>query len=119
MNDSNLVEEEERDDKIVAVALRWSLVVFAILGLAGVAIAVVYNRSPEVVTAPPKAPDLPTVREKPTVPLPKIPFTDITDSSGITFRHENGAAGEKLLPETMGGGCAFVDFDGDGDQDIL
>ncbi len=33
--------------------------------------------------------------------------------------HENGAAGEKLLPETMGGGCAFFDFDSDGDQDLL
>ena len=33
--------------------------------------------------------------------------------------HTNGAAGDKLLPETMGGGCAFLDFDGDGDQDLL
>jgi enediyne biosynthesis protein E4 len=33
--------------------------------------------------------------------------------------HVNGATGEKLLPETMGGGCAFLDYDSDGDQDIL
>ena len=38
-------------------------------------------------------------------------FTDVTAAAGITFRHENGAAGEKLLPETMGGGVAFFDFD--------
>ena len=30
---------------------------------------------------------------------------------------ENGAYGDKLLPETMGGGCAFFDFDSDGDGD--
>ncbi|MCA9084273.1 MAG: CRTAC1 family protein, partial [Planctomycetaceae bacterium] len=35
------------------------------------------------------------------------------------FVHVNGAAGEKLLPETMGGGGAFFDFDNDGDQDII
>ena len=51
--------------------------------------------------------------------VPDVRFTDVTAASGITFVHENGAAGEKLLPETMGGGCAFLDFDGDGDQDVL
>jgi hypothetical protein len=51
--------------------------------------------------------------------LPSIPFTDITASAGINFVHTNGAAGEKLLPETMGGGCAFFDFDNDGSPDIL
>ena len=33
--------------------------------------------------------------------------------------HTNGAVGDKLLPETMGSGCAFFDYDGDGDQDLL
>ena len=46
-------------------------------------------------------------------------FTDITKESGITFVHENGAYGERLLPETMGGGVAFFDFDGDGNQGLL
>ena len=50
---------------------------------------------------------------------PVVRFTDITDSSGIRFQHENGARGERLLPETMGGGVAVFDADGDGDQDIL
>ena len=41
------------------------------------------------------------------------------NQAGITFRHANAATGDKLLPETMGGGCAFFDFDNDGDQDLL
>ena len=52
-------------------------------------------------------------------PIPKMTFTDITQLAGLEFEHENGARGEKLLPETMGGGCAFLDYDNDGDQDIL
>ena len=51
--------------------------------------------------------------------IPTAKFTDMTAESGIKFVHVNGAAGEKLLPETMGGGVAFLDFDNDGDQDLL
>ena len=46
-------------------------------------------------------------------------FEAVTAEAGIKFVHENGAEGEKLLPETMGGGCAFFDYDNDGDQDLL
>ena len=51
--------------------------------------------------------------------IPAAKFTDVTASAGLTFVHHNGAYGEKLLPESMGGGCAFLDYDNDGDQDIL
>ena len=50
---------------------------------------------------------------------PTINFKDITAEAGIDFVHVNGAAGGKLLPETMGGGCAFLDYDNDNDPDIL
>jgi enediyne biosynthesis protein E4 len=50
---------------------------------------------------------------------PRVRFTDITREAGLSFVHRNGAGGEKLLPETMGGGCAFLDYDSDGDQDLL
>lgn len=46
-------------------------------------------------------------------------FTDVTNSAGIHFKHNNGAYGGKLLPETLGSGCAFIDYDADGWQDIL
>src|SRR5438477_10318344 len=51
--------------------------------------------------------------------IPLAKFTDITAEAGITFSHVNGAYGDKLLPETMGGGVAFFDFDNDGAQDLL
>jgi hypothetical protein len=50
---------------------------------------------------------------------PTVRFTDITAQSGIDYVHINGAYGDKLLPETMGGGVAFLDYDNDGDQDLL
>src|SRR4029434_666099 len=46
-------------------------------------------------------------------------FTDVTARAGVKFVHTNGAFGKKYLPETMGSGCAFLDVDGDGWQDIL
>lgn len=51
--------------------------------------------------------------------VPPLPFTDVTTKAGIHFTHVNGAFGQKLLPETMGPGCAFLDYDGDGKQDLL
>ena len=118
-NDGNLVDDEERDDAIVGVALKWSLVLFAIVGLVGGTVAYVVTRPKPTPPAAVVNSKLPTVRERPKVTVPHIPFTDVSDSAGILFHHENGAAGEKLLPETMGGGCAIFDSDGDGDQDIL
>ena len=48
-----------------------------------------------------------------------VKFTDVTDVSGIEFRHFTGATGERYMPETMGAGCAFLDYDADGHLDIL
>jgi hypothetical protein len=46
-------------------------------------------------------------------------FSDVTAPAGIQFRHNNGGYGGKFLPETLGSGCAFLDYDSDGWQDIL
>ena len=46
-------------------------------------------------------------------------FVDITKEAGIDFVHNSGAFGEKYLPETMGSGCAFIDYDNDNWQDLL
>jgi enediyne biosynthesis protein E4 len=52
-------------------------------------------------------------------PTPGFRLVDVTDRAGIHFHHNSGAYGGKLLPETLGAGCAFLDYDGDGWQDIL
>jgi len=50
---------------------------------------------------------------------PAFRFADVTQDAGIQFQHNSGAYGGKLLPETLGSGCAFLDYDADGWQDIL
>ena len=46
-------------------------------------------------------------------------LTEVTNAAGLQFRHNSGAHGGKLLPETLGSGCAFIDYDADGWQDLL
>ena len=43
----------------------------------------------------------------------------MTEPAGIHFKHNSGAFGQKYLPETMGNGACFLDYDNDGWQDIL
>jgi enediyne biosynthesis protein E4 len=50
---------------------------------------------------------------------PPITFQDLTQKAGIHFVHNNGAYGKKYLPETMGPGVAFIDYDNDGWPDIF
>jgi enediyne biosynthesis protein E4 len=52
-------------------------------------------------------------------PSSAIRFEDVTRAAGIHFAHNNGAFGKKWLPETMGPGVGFIDYDNDGWQDIL
>ena len=50
---------------------------------------------------------------------PRIRFRHGTRFAGLDFRHTSGAFGKKLLPETMGSGCAFFDYDNDGWLDVF
>jgi hypothetical protein len=52
-------------------------------------------------------------------PSSPITFVDVTEKAGIRFTHNNGAFGKKYLPETMGNGGCFLDYDNDGWQDLL
>jgi enediyne biosynthesis protein E4 len=69
-------------------------------------------------SAPPTAP-LPVRGGASSAAPPDVAFVDITKQAGITFAHENGADGQKLLPETMGGGVVFFDYNNDGRPDLL
>ncbi|HUN87011.1 MAG TPA: CRTAC1 family protein [Terracidiphilus sp.] len=62
------------------------------------------------------APVVPAASSRPSGP---IHFTDITAQAGIRFVHNSGAFGKKYLPETMGSGVCFIDYDNDGWQDIF
>jgi enediyne biosynthesis protein E4 len=61
----------------------------------------------------------PIANARSSAPAPAIHFDDITRAAGIHFVHNNGAFGRKWLPETMGPGVGFIDYDNDGWQDIL
>ncbi len=120
IGDDSDESDEQRDDAVIGVALRYSLVVLLCAGSAiGAVVAYRAWRSGRVEPIATRPVDLPSYRAAVAPELPLIPWADITESAGITFIHENGAAGEKLLPETMGGGAAFFDYNGDGHPDIL
>ena len=91
----------------------------SLLGLALVPIAAVGcgTGAEKAVIAEPVAPVRPPEVKAET--LPAVKFVEITKEAGIHFVHFNGAFGDKLLPETMGAGVAFLDYDNDGDQDLL
>jgi hypothetical protein len=112
-------QKRQSDDAVIGRMFRRSLAV--ILCAATVIGLVVYrlNRPEEsvAVTSTPFA--APEIRESAGERIPTVTFTDLTTSADIDFVHCNGAYGDKLLPETMGGGCAFFDFDNDDHQDLL
>lgn len=55
----------------------------------------------------------------PTAVPSSITFTDIAAQAGIDFVHEAGFSDQKYMPETMGAGGGFFDYDNDGDLDIV
>ena len=114
----SLPPEPSADDAVIARALRRSLWVLVALALAAGGLVFSLTRRPAVGVQKQTVLRAPQVSQ-PNVKLPLVRFTDVTTAAGITFRHENGATGQKLLPETMGGGVAWFDFDGDGDPDLL
>jgi hypothetical protein len=107
-----------QDDAVIGRAFQRSLIVIA----AVVAVGVVFlfwwsgrKEKPGERKTELNAPEFPRA----VADVPTVKFTDITAESGIQFTHLNGAYVEKLLPETMGGGVAFFDFNQDGAADLL
>ena len=91
--------------------------ILALAAIVAVAGTTVWMRSASPV-AKPDAP-LPVRSGASSITPPIAAFVDITRQAGIAFEHENGAEGQKLLPETMGGGVVFCDVDNDGRPDLL
>ena len=115
----NLETTEHADDAVIGRAFKWSAIAFALIVVVAGVLIFIATRPPEqeaeqitTIVAPENPEQLEAI-------VPRVTFTDITQESGIEFTHNSGASGEKLLPETMGGGVAFFDYDADGDQDLL
>ena len=107
------------DDKVIGRAVKSSVIALVLVAAMAGGVVWVLKRKPD---APfPKVTPLsaPAAANRATAEVPAVQFTDVTAASGITFKHYNGAYGEKLLPETMGGGVGVFDFDNDGAEDLL
>jgi hypothetical protein len=108
------------DDSIIGRAFVWSLVVIGLVVVVVIAAILLLrggDEAEQIVLE--KDPGAITGLERETASMPQVEFADSTSESGIDFTHLNGAVGERMLPETMGGGVAFLDVDGDSDQDLL
>jgi len=120
-SDPHLPDDEisvPEDDAVIGRVFRWSLAVMAIVAVVVVVLLQVLKDD----DVPPPTEDEEIVGPGAVVEAedaPVVRFTDVTEQAGIYLPHFSGAEGRKYLPETMGGGCAFVDFDGDGDQDLV
>src|SRR5262245_30259480 len=99
------------DDAIIGKAFRWSAVVLLLPVVAGAGLFFFLKKKPA--PPPPKVTQIeaPVVQSFAGVEVPQVRFSDVTVAAGISFVHNNGAVGDKLLPETMGGGVGFFDFD--------
>ena len=78
-----------------------------LLGALAVSVSIGCNNPAPESTQTPVAPETPVV------------FTEVSSQAGIDFVHDNGATGKKWLPETLGSGVAFIDYDADGYPDLF
>lgn len=96
------------------------LAIGSVLAVAAIALAgwvIYHNMHVPVEVEKPKPISARPTEER--MPPPKLQFRNVTAERGIHFHHVNGATTEKLLPETMGSGVAFIDYDRDGKPDII
>src|SRR5689334_18580681 len=90
------------------------LALLILVGVGAYLVVLYFNKSPGTTNIfNPR----PAETRKAAAEVPAVRFVDVTDKSGVRFHHFNAATPQKLLPETMGGGVAILDYDGDGKPD--
>ena len=107
------------DDAVIGRAFRGSALALLVIIAIVAGILIYVKRKPHAGPIQQTQITAPTNRQVVAAEIPTAKFTEVTAAAGITFIHNSGAYGEKLLHETMGGGVAFFDFDNDGDPDLL
>lgn len=107
------------DDAVIGRAFRNSAIALVVLVLIAAGTWWYLKRKPPAAAPRMTTLSSPVAPQRANEQMPVVKFTDITAAAGIRFTHNNGATGDKLLPETMGSGVAIFDFDNDGDQDLL
>ena len=111
-------DQDVENDAVIGSAFRASLIALMLLGLPIIGLLVYLNlqqKEEEEVVVDVINPDVRSAQQE----VPKLTLTDVSALSGIDFQHESGRYGDKLLPETMGSGIAVLDYNGDGNQDLL
>ena len=112
--------DDQQNDEVIGHALKWSgLAMFVLLAVLAAGFGLRFLMQDDDSELVESVVELPKDREVEETRLPQIQFEDRTKQAGIDWNHVNGMEGEKLLPETMGGGVAILDFDQDGDNDLL
>lgn len=112
-------EYVDADDRRIGVAFRRSIWVIGAAALAGSMLYLGMHRPHAPAPFTEAKVQAPAAPERAAIAPAAAHFVDITAASGIDFIHHNGAYGEKLLPETMGGGVAAIDVANDGRADLV
>jgi hypothetical protein len=118
------VEEEpeeyvDADDRRIGVAFRRSMWIVGGVAVVGLLLYLGAHRPRAAAPFTEAKVEAPGAPERASIQPAAAHFVDVTAASGIDFVHHNGAYGEKLLPETMGGGVAVIDIANTGVADLL
>lgn len=119
MSDDLDLHEDVENDAIIGRAFKGSMLVLGVLAVLAIVAWLLLREGPQIEQAVDKQVGDVADRAAATESMPEVRFTDVTAEWGIDFVHEDRARGEKLLPETMGGGVGVLDYDADGDGDLV